>query len=304
MSSYRLIGLLVWTAMVRQTPPEGLCGQPAWVDFGLAARLLGPCSGTGSFGFEEHRPPPQPALADGSVSSHPAAVSSACWCHGADANRPIPLHVLVGPGAMRGPPISALIPLRPTMVGGRRVPGWPPSAILNIQFEEVQAFLPGRTDHLFPGRLPIALTQMGSEERAWPYRHGCPSWATWFLARDAAPRLAGMFHLVTHAFFKGHVVPLFRLGDPRHGGVWATNRLSRQDMRLDGGSAQAHARGTATTFRSGCWRSAASPSFGRVLEQGRDPRPRPPTPFPLLWAVGFLTAGMTASTCSGILPHL
>ena len=27
--------------------------------------------------------------------------------------------------------------------------------------------------------------------------------------------LAGIFHLFTHAFFQGPVVPLFRIGDPR-----------------------------------------------------------------------------------------
>jgi len=57
-----------------------------------------------------------------------------------------------------------------------------------------------------------------------------------------------------------------------------------------GGLAQAHAR-DATTFLIGCVAISRHPSFGGLLEQGRDPRPGASTPSPCSGRLGFLTAG-------------
>ncbi len=107
-----------------------------------------------------------------------------------------------------------------------------------------------------------------------------------FLALGVGAFTAGIFHLMTHAFFKALLFLGSGQRDPR-------------DVRRTGHAQDGRA--VATKFpqrqrrflwrRSGdCGDSAAR----RIFQQGRDSRRRPSSASPLLWIVGWITAGMTA----------
>ena len=82
--------------------------------------------------------------------------------------------------------------------------------------------------------------------------------------------LAGMFHLFTHAFFKALLVPLLRLGDPRHGHQRdaADGRPAEEDA-LD----RRHDARRLPGDRRGGHPAGRRPE--RLLLQGRHPRPGP-----------------------------
>jgi NAD(P)H-quinone oxidoreductase subunit 5 len=112
------------------------------------------------------------------------------------------------------------------------------------------------------------------------------------LAMGCGAPVAGMFHLVTHAFFKAML--FLGSGSVIHAmeDVVGHEPVLAQDMRLMGGLRKKMPI-TAITFLIGCVAISGIPplagfwSKDEILGQAFNS-------FPLLWAVGFATAGMTA----------
>ncbi|NQV10475.1 MAG: NAD(P)H-quinone oxidoreductase subunit 5 [Cyanobacteria bacterium] len=288
MSSYLLIGF--WY----DRDGAANAAQKAFVvnrvgDFGLLLGILGLFWATGSFGFEEIGLRLSEALADGSVS-HPAAVILCLlvFMGPMAKSAQFPLHVWL-PDAMEGPtPISALIHAATMVAAGvflvaRLQP-------IYIQFEEVQAFIAViGTITCFLGA-SIALTQMDLKKGL---AYSTVSQLGYMvLAMGCGAPVAGMFHLVTHAFFKAML--FLCSGSVIHAmeEVVGHEPVLAQDMRLMGGLRR-HMPVTATTFLIGCVAISGIPplagfwSKDEILGQAFNA-------FPLLWGVGFVTAGMTA----------
>jgi NAD(P)H-quinone oxidoreductase subunit 5 len=114
------------------------------------------------------------------------------------------------------------------------------------------------------------------------------------LAMGCGAPVAGMFHLVTHAFFKAML--FLGSGSVIHAmeEVVGHEPVLAQDMRLMGGLRR-YMPVTAITFLVGCVAISGIPplagfwSKDEILGQAFMP-----IRFPLFWAIGFLTAGMTA----------
>jgi NAD(P)H-quinone oxidoreductase subunit 5 len=112
------------------------------------------------------------------------------------------------------------------------------------------------------------------------------------LAMGCGAPVAGLFHLVTHAFFKAML--FLGSGSVIHAmeEVVGHEPVLAQDMRLMGGLRQKMPV-TAITFFIGCIAISGIPplagfwSKDEILGQAFNS-------FPVLWLVGFLTAGMTA----------
>mgnify|MGYP006241906569 FL=1 len=112
------------------------------------------------------------------------------------------------------------------------------------------------------------------------------------LAMGCGAPVAGMFHLVTHAFFKAML--FLGSGSVIHAmeDVVGHEPVLAQDMRLMGGLRKKMPI-TAITFLIGCIAISGIPplagfwSKDEILGQAFGT-------FPILWVVGFLTAGMTA----------
>jgi NAD(P)H-quinone oxidoreductase subunit 5 len=112
------------------------------------------------------------------------------------------------------------------------------------------------------------------------------------LAMGCGAPVAGMFHLVTHAFFKAML--FLGSGSVIHAmeEVVGHEPVLAQDMRLMGGLRR-WMPVTSTTFFIGCLAISGIPplagfwSKDEILGQAFGS-------FPLLWVAGFLTAGMTA----------
>jgi NAD(P)H-quinone oxidoreductase subunit 5 len=112
------------------------------------------------------------------------------------------------------------------------------------------------------------------------------------LAMGCGAPVAGMFHLVTHAFFKAML--FLGSGSVIHAmeEVVGHDPVLAQDMRLMGGLRK-YMPITAITFLIGCIAIAGIPplagfwSKDEILGQAFHT-------YPILWAAGFLTAGMTA----------
>ncbi|MCP9772546.1 NAD(P)H-quinone oxidoreductase subunit 5 [Synechococcus sp. Tobar12-5m-g] len=258
-------------------------------DFGLLLGILGLFWATGSFGFEEIGLRLGEALNNGSVS-HPAAVILCLlvFMGPMAKSAQFPLHVWL-PDAMEGPtPISALIHAATMVAAGvflvaRLQP-------IYIQFDEVQAFIAViGTVTCFLGA-SIALTQMDLKKGL---AYSTVSQLGYMvLAMGCGAPVAGMFHLVTHAFFKAML--FLCSGSVIHAmeEVVGHEPVLAQDMRLMGGLRR-FMPVTAITFLIGCVAISGIPplagfwSKDEILGQAFNA-------FPLLWAVGFLTAGMTA----------
>ena len=107
-----------------------------------------------------------------------------------------------------------------------------------------------------------------------------------FLAMGVGAYAAGIFHLYTHAFFKA----LLFLGS----GAVIHALAGEQDLRNMGGLKK-ELPITYWTFLIGALAIAGVPLLAGLLQQGRDPVPRPsPSGHTLLWVVGLLTSLLTA----------
>ena len=193
------------------------------------------------------------------------------------------------PDAMAGPtPVSALIHAATMVAAGvflvaRLDP-------LYTQFPVVQTVIAVvGTITCFLGA-SIALTQMDLK-KGLAYST-VSQLGYMMLAMGCGAPVAGMFHLVTHAFFKAML--FLGSGSVIHAmeEVVGHEPVLAQDMRLMGGLRQKMPI-TAVTFFVGCIAISGIPplagfwSKDEILGQAFNA-------FPVLWLVGFLTAGMTA----------
>jgi len=157
-------------------------------DFGPVPRILGLFWATGSFGFEDIRPPPSQALADGKRLSPGGGDRLPVVFMGPNAkSAQFPLHAV--PDAWRGPPRSPAL-IQCGHDGG--VPAcswWPALRRSTFQFEEVQAFI------AVIGTIPPVSWAPRSPsprcilKRAWALAHGVQL-GYMSLAMDAAAPVA------------------------------------------------------------------------------------------------------------------
>ena len=258
-------------------------------DFGLLLGILGLFWATGSFGFEEIGTRLSEAVAGGSLGNGVAVLLCLLVFMGPMAkSAQFPLHVWL-PDAMEGPtPISALIHAATMVAAGvflvaRLQPVYAP-------FPAVQATIAViGTITLFLGA-SIALTQMDLK-KGLAYST-VSQLGYMMLAMGCGAPVAGMFHLVTHAFFKAML--FLCSGSVIHAmeEVVGHEPVLAQDMRLMGGLRKFMPI-TSTTFLIGCVAIAGIPplagfwSKDEILGQAFGS-------FPILWVAGFITAGMTA----------
>ncbi len=258
-------------------------------DFGLLLGILGLFWATGSFGFEEIGLKLQEAVAGGSVSNTVAVILCLLVFMGPMAkSAQFPLHVWL-PDAMEGPtPISALIHAATMVAAGvflvaRLQPVYEPFAAVQITIAVIG------TITLFLGA-SIALTQQDLK-KGLAYST-VSQLGYMMLAMGCGAPVAGMFHLVTHAFFKAML--FLGSGSVIHAmeEVVGHEPVLAQDMRLMGGLRR-YMPITSATFFIGCVAIAGIPplagfwSKDEILGQAFNS-------FPVLWGMGFITAGMTA----------
>jgi NAD(P)H-quinone oxidoreductase subunit 5 len=258
-------------------------------DFGLLLGILGLFWATGSFGFEEIGQRLQEVVATGSISQAVAVLLCLLVFMGPMAkSAQFPLHVWL-PDAMEGPtPISALIHAATMVAAGvflvaRLQPVYEPFPAVQLVIAVVG------TITLFLGA-SIALTQQDLK-KGLAYST-VSQLGYMMLAMGCGAPVAGMFHLVTHAFFKAML--FLGSGSVIHAmeEVVGHEPVLAQDMRLMGGLRQ-YMPITAITFLIGCVAIAGIPplagfwSKDEILGQAFNT-------YPLLWGAGFITAGMTA----------
>jgi NAD(P)H-quinone oxidoreductase subunit 5 len=258
-------------------------------DFGLLLGILGLFWATGSFGFEEIGSRLQDAVSSGTVSTGIAVLLCLLVFMGPMAkSAQFPLHVWL-PDAMEGPtPISALIHAATMVAAGvflvaRLQPVYAPFPAVQVVIAVIG------TITLFLGA-SIALTQMDLK-KGLAYST-VSQLGYMMLAMGCGAPIAGMFHLVTHAFFKAML--FLCSGSVIHAmeEVVGHEPVLAQDMRLMGGLRR-YMPITSSTFLIGCIAISGLPplagfwSKDEILGEAFGS-------FPLLWVVGFLTAGMTA----------
>ncbi|MBE9173219.1 NAD(P)H-quinone oxidoreductase subunit 5 [Cyanobium sp. LEGE 06143] len=258
-------------------------------DFGLLLGILGLFWATGSFGFEEIGTRLSEAVGAGTISAGVAVILCLLVFMGPMAkSAQFPLHVWL-PDAMEGPtPISALIHAATMVAAGvflvaRLQPLYDAFPLVNLVIAVVG------TITLFLGA-SIALTQMDLK-KGLAYST-VSQLGYMMLAMGCGAPVAGMFHLVTHAFFKAML--FLGSGSVIHAmeEVVGHEPVLAQDMRLMGGLRR-FMPVTSTTFLIGCVAISGIPplagfwSKDEILGQAFNS-------FPLLWAMGFITAGMTA----------
>jgi len=258
-------------------------------DFGLLLGILGLFWATGSFGFEEIGSRLQAAVAGGSLSTTIAVVLCLLVFMGPMAkSAQFPLHVWL-PDAMEGPtPISALIHAATMVAAGvflvaRLQPVYAP-------FPVVQAVIAVIGTITLVLGASIALTQQDLK-KGLAYST-VSQLGYMMLAMGCGAPVAGMFHLVTHAFFKAML--FLGSGSVIHAmeEVVGHEPVLAQDMRLMGGLRR-WMPVTAITFLIGCIAIAGIPplagfwSKDEILGQAFNT-------YPVLWAAGLITAGLTA----------
>jgi NAD(P)H-quinone oxidoreductase subunit 5 len=258
-------------------------------DFGLLLGILGLFWATGSFGFEEIGARLQEAVAGGGLPSGVAVLLCLLVFMGPMAkSAQFPLHVWL-PDAMEGPtPISALIHAATMVAAGvflvaRLQPVYEPFPVVQLVIAVIG------TITLFLGA-SIALTQQDLK-KGLAYST-VSQLGYMMLAMGCGAPVAGMFHLVTHAFFKAML--FLGSGSVIHAmeEVVGHEPLLAQDMRLMGGLRR-WMPVTSITFLIGCVAIAGIPplagfwSKGEILGQAFGS-------YPFLWGMGFVTAGMTA----------
>ena len=258
-------------------------------DFGLLLGILGLFWATGSFGFEEIGTRLSAAVAGGSLSNGVAVLLCLLVFMGPMAkSAQFPLHVWL-PDAMEGPtPISALIHAATMVAAGvflvaRLQPVYAPFPAVQLVIAIVG------TITLFLGA-SIALTQQDLK-KGLAYST-VSQLGYMMLAMGCGAPVAGMFHLVTHAFFKAML--FLGSGSVIHAmeEVVGHEPALAQDMRLMGGLRKTMPV-TAITFLIGCVAIAGIPplagfwSKDEILGQAFNT-------YPVLWAAGLITAGMTA----------
>ncbi len=258
-------------------------------DFGLLLGILGLFWATGSFDFQGIADGLSLAITSGTVPGWAALVLCLLVFMGPMAkSAQFPLHVWL-PDAMEGPtPISALIHAATMVAAGVFLVARLEPLYGQFPLVELVIAIVG-TITCFLGA-SIALTQMDLK-KGLAYST-VSQLGYMMLAMGCGAPVAGMFHLVTHAFFKAML--FLGSGSVIHAmeEVVGHEPVLAQDMRLMGGLRKKMPI-TSSTFFIGCIAISGIPplagfwSKDEILGQAFNT-------YPLLWAVGFLTAGMTA----------
>ncbi|WP_071516354.1 NAD(P)H-quinone oxidoreductase subunit 5 [Geitlerinema sp. PCC 9228] len=288
MASYLLIGF--WY----ERPAAADACQKAFVvnrvgDFGFLLGMLGLYWATGTFEFDLMGSRLSDAVSTGALSGAIAALFAVLLFLGPVAkSAQFPLHVWL-PDAMEGPtPISALIHAATMVAAGvfliaRMYPvfGEVPLAMDTIAWTGAFTAFLGAT---------IALTQ-NDIKKGLAYST-ISQLGYMVMAMGLGAYSAGLFHLMTHAYFKAML--FLCSGSTIHGmeEVVGHNPTLAQDMRLMGGLRK-YMPVTAITFAIGTLSICGIPPFAgfwskdEILSQAFEANAA-------LWVVGWLTAGLTA----------
>jgi NAD(P)H-quinone oxidoreductase subunit 5 len=288
MCSYLLIGF--W---YDRKPAADAC-QKAFVtnrvgDFGLLLGMLGIFWATGSFEFDIMGERLTSLVETGALSGALAALFAILVFLGPVAkSAQFPLHVWL-PDAMEGPtPISALIHAATMVAAGvflvaRMYPVFDeiPTAMTVIAWTgAITAFLGAS----------IAITQ-NDIKKGLAYST-MSQLGYMVMALGVGAYSAGLFHLMTHAYFKAML--FLGSGSVIHGmeAVVGHNPTYAQDMRLMGGLRK-YMPITSATFLIGTLAISGVPPFAGFWSKdeilGATFQANP-----ILWAIGFTTAGITA----------
>ncbi|WP_026731263.1 NAD(P)H-quinone oxidoreductase subunit 5 [Fischerella sp. PCC 9605] len=258
-------------------------------DFGLLLGILGLFWATGSFDFQVMGDRLSELVHTGSLSNILAALFAILVFLGPVAkSAQFPLHVWL-PDAMEGPtPISALIHAATMVAAGvflvaRMYPVFEdvPAAMNTIAYTGAFTAFLGAT---------IAITQ-NDIKKGLAYST-VSQLGYMVMAMGVGAYSAGLFHLMTHAYFKAML--FLGSGSVIHGmeAVVGHDPDLAQDMRLMGGLRKFMPI-TAITFFIGCVAIAGIPPFAgfwskdEILSAAFASNP-------LLWGIGWLTAGITA----------
>ena len=258
-------------------------------DFGLLLGILGLFWATRSFDFEIMGDRLQGLVETGAISGSLAALLAILVFLGPVAkSAQFPLHVWL-PDAMEGPtPISALIHAATMVAAGvfliaRMFPVFEhiPIAMDTIAWTgAITAFI-GATTAITQNDIKKGLAYSTMSQLGYMV-----------MAMGVGGYSAGLFHLVTHAYFKAML--FLGSGSVIHGmeDVVGHNPAYAQDMRLMGGLRK-YMPITSTTFLIGTLAISGIPPFAgfwskdEILHRAYDSNP-------YLWAIGFATAGITA----------
>lgn len=258
-------------------------------DFGLLLGILGLYWATGSFDFEIMGDRLQDLIESGTLSVFMASLFGVLVFLGPVAkSAQFPLHVWL-PDAMEGPtPISALIHAATMVAAGvfliaRMFPVFEhlPAVMTLIAWVGAFTALMGAS---------IAITQ-NDIKKGLAYST-ISQLGYMVMAMGIGAYSAGLFHLMTHAYFKAML--FLGSGSVIHGmeGVVGHDPIVAQDMRMMGGLRK-YMPITATTFLIGTLAICGIPPFAgfwskdEILGAAFNANPA-------LWVVGWLTAGVTA----------
>ncbi|MGG6292957.1 NAD(P)H-quinone oxidoreductase subunit 5 [Leptolyngbya sp. AN02str] len=258
-------------------------------DFGLLLGMLALYWATGSFEFETIGERLQDLVQSGVLSAGLAALFAVLVFLGPVAkSAQFPLHVWL-PDAMEGPtPISALIHAATMVAAGvfliaRMYPvfeGIPTAMNVIAWTGAVTAFLGAS----------IAITQ-NDIKKGLAYST-MSQLGYMVMAMGVGAYGAGLFHLMTHAYFKAML--FLGSGSVIHGmeAVVGHNPTYAQDMRLMGGLRK-YMPYTAITFLIGTLAISGIPPFAGFWSKD-EILGSTFAANPALWAIGYLTAGITA----------
>jgi NAD(P)H-quinone oxidoreductase subunit 5 len=258
-------------------------------DFGLLLGMLGLYWATGSFDFQIMGDRLQELVASGAIGGGLAALLAILIFMGPVAkSAQFPLHVWL-PDAMEGPtPISALIHAATMVAAGvfliaRMYPVFEhiPTAMNTIAWTGATTAFLGAS---------IAITQ-NDIKKGLAYST-MSQLGYMVMAMGVGAYSAGLFHLMTHAYFKAMM--FLGSGSVIHGmeDVVGHNPVLAQDMRLMGGLRK-HMPITAGTFFIGTLAISGIPPFAGFWSKD-EILGATYASNPLLWVVGFATAGITA----------
>ncbi|AFZ58213.1 NAD(P)H-quinone oxidoreductase subunit 5 [Anabaena cylindrica FACHB-243] len=258
-------------------------------DFGLLLGILGLFWATGSFDFMIMGDRLSELVETGSVSNFLAIVLAILVFLGPVAkSAQFPLHVWL-PDAMEGPtPISALIHAATMVAAGvfliaRMYPVFEnvPAAMNVIAFTGAFTAFLGAT---------IAITQ-NDIKKGLAYST-ISQLGYMVMAMGLGAYSAGLFHLMTHAYFKAML--FLGSGSVIHGmeGVVGHDAVLAQDMRLMGGLRK-YMPATSITFFIGCVAISGLPPFAGFWSKD-EILGAAFAANPFLWLIGWLTAGITA----------
>ncbi len=258
-------------------------------DFGLLLGMLGLYWATGSFDFQIMGDRLQELVETGAIGGGLAALFAILVFMGPVAkSAQFPLHVWL-PDAMEGPtPISALIHAATMVAAGvfliaRMYPVFEhiPAAMSTIAWTGATTAFLGAS---------IAITQ-NDIKKGLAYST-MSQLGYMVMAMGVGAYSAGLFHLMTHAYFKAMM--FLGSGSVIHGmeDVVGHNPALAQDMRLMGGLRK-HMPITAATFFIGTLAISGIPPFAGFWSKD-EILGATYAANPLLWFVGYATAGVTA----------